>query len=118
MKNKIALLLAILLIGSCGYYPNDTEIINKLNKALNIDTPNNFKLLNSSSSIAPGDYIEEFEIEYSKEEYKNFLNQINLKNWIKVEKGYQFIKPISEKAGVIISIGINDTKVRYQYGEI
>lgn len=115
MKVHSLFIVLIMLPAGCGYSPSNEDIVSTIDSALSVKSPTKFKVIDSSSSSAISGYIEEFEIEYSKEDYDALLQQVDSSNWKKVGNLIEYSKSDENGSGFIISLSSN--RLRYQFGE-
>jgi len=117
MQKHLLLILVIFSLTACGFSPDKGEVKTLVNQALEIDCPSDFTILKSYNARAMDDYLEAVVIEFSKESYTSFKNQIDLAQWTQNDindNEYVYTKELGERYSAIITVNANNHRLRYE----
>ena len=107
--------MAVFLLISCGFKPDKVEVQHRINEVLQIDPPNEYKIVKSYNARVMDDYLESFIIEFTKEGYASFNKLINLDKWEREEQGYTYTTQLGERRKVTISINPDNHQLHYKH---
>jgi len=117
---RFIFLIFTLGLVSCSE-PNPQDIEHEIERWLLIDISSNFKIVENNYSWAIGDDLNTITIEYPLQTYEKFINSVDLTQWNKLERGYQFVaqKEQGTSGYDFFSISASpseDRRLRIQYG--
>ena len=114
MQKHLLLILVLFFLTARGFSPNKAEVTTLINQALKIDCPSEFTILKSYNARAMDDYLEAVVIEFSKEAFTTFKDQIDLAQWTQNSNEYSYSKKLSERYSATITINNDNHRLRYE----
>ncbi len=111
---KHLLLVIVIFLAACGFSPDKAEVSRLINQALKIDCPSEFTIVKSYNARAMDDYLEAVIIEFSKEGFASFKDQIDLSQWTKNNSEYSYSTKLSDRYSATVTINTDNQKLRYE----
>ncbi len=114
MQKHLLLILVVFFLTACGFSPDKTEVKTLINQTLEIDCPSEFTILKSYNARAMDDYLEAVVIEFSKEGFTSFRDQVDLTQWTQNNNEYTYSKKLSDRYSATLTINTDNHKLRYE----
>lgn len=111
---KYLLLVIVIFLTACGFSPDKAEVRTLINQALSIDCPSEFTILKSYNARAMDDYLEAVVIEFSKEGFASFKDQIDLAQWTKNNNEYSYSTKLSGRYSATLIVNTDNQQLRYE----
>ncbi len=114
MRKHLLLIIVIFFLTGCGFAPDKSEVKTLINQALKIDCPSEFTILKSYNARAMDDYLEAVIIEFSKEGFIAFKEQIDLTQWKQESNEYSYSTTLDGRYSATLTVNAGNRKLRYE----
>lgn len=114
MRKHPLLIVVIFFLTACGFAPDKAEVKTLINQALKIDCPSEFTILKSYNARAMDDYLEAVVIEFSKEGFTSFKDQVDLTQWVQNNNEYSYSTKLEGRYSATLTVNTDNYKLRYE----
>lgn len=117
MRRVVLAACALLVVSGCRSGRAKAEA--DIERALGVQLPPDFEVVQDEWSVAPGDMVVTYEVTFSPEAFARLERRLDLgAPWVRLAQGYQRIDSLDTNESVTLFLNPEERSLRYQYAEV